>query len=101
MVHPNFRRTIFAIANSLPGFALAWPHSYDYRPVRMRLERTSRYLAPHLRMGRICVFSAISFQLIMPQPSGLELILPNQSLRRVSPFLRGTQFPSPLRSLEL
>src|SRR5215212_747729 len=60
-------------------------------------DSTFRPLAPHFCMGLIWVFSAISFQLINPQPSGLELALPFQSSLIVSPFLRGMQVVCPVR----
>src|ERR1044071_4002225 len=52
---------------------------------------------PHFCNGLICVFSAISFQLMKPQPSGLEAELPFHSERIVSPLRRGTQLVFPVR----
>src|ERR1044071_2476367 len=61
---------------------------------------TFREVLPHFCSGLICVFSAISFQLMKPQPSGLEPALPFHSERIVSPLRRGTHVP-PSSRLEL
>src|SRR5919108_4504452 len=64
-------------------------------------DNTLRLLVPHFCIGLICVFSEISFQLMNPQPSGLEARLPFQIVRMVSPFRRGMQVVPPVRRVEL
>src|ERR1041384_2347630 len=75
--------------------------SKDYGTELMSCDNTSRLVVPHFCIGLMWVFSAISFQLMKPQPSGLEAALPFHSRRIVSPLRRGMQLTAPVRSVGL
>ena len=73
----------------------------DYGTELINCDNTSSPAVPHFCIGLICVLSAISFQLMKPQPSGFEARFPFQIVRIVSPLRRGMQFTTPVRRVEL